>query len=653
MSTQESKQLGKIVKTYRERLSLSQEQAAKMAGINRSVVAHLEQGLRLPKVKRIEALCKALEIPAEYWHAFTLPDSSERFAFEDILSELVGRKVHLTYHDESVQEAAQQLINKLIDEHSSDRQTHDLFNSVLVFYGVQPTSWPFFAHYLGASAFDNLLSFEHAIRSYQKDAIRLYSTLSQAYKALNASQNLMASLAPLQPNSLISYERRAPWDVIQEVGDEQLPDLGYIAAARVQQEEAERQALKTFLEDLAKQLREEGPTAISQIKEKTRRRMDSFLRKFDSTLQHGPFSPLFAPDADELVREAQRLAPKSEEELARMAETQNIALQNLAHYLSADYMDVYVATSMRNDADFVSVNQFVRTLFSHNQIEPLKLRYFNPTQSWLDDRIGKGLVEALMLKRSQATIYMAQKSDTFGKDSEASIALGQGKPVIVYVPKLSIPQADIDSEALSLKTRSELELELRKEVGEEQLDLDASIDDEALVARILLHRLKKVPERDLHMAIKQHWADFDLYGEAHRITDEDERAQYRQWLDQLIKQQLEVLCPTGIREHLHGLLVAVALRFERRARVFREIHPLAVQVILSSGVLNGILVVRSVDQCADILRSLIENKLSLTLEQDSQNIRLVEETTGSTIRVISRHQLLRNAFETFYKEYNQ
>ncbi|HAA53799.1 MAG TPA: hypothetical protein DCE42_03550, partial [Myxococcales bacterium] len=169
----------------------------------------------------------------------------------------------------------------------------------------------------------------------------------------------------------------------------------------------------------------------------------------------------------------------------------------------------------------------------------------------------------------------------------------------------------------------------------------------------LLHRLKKVPERDLHMAIKQHWADFDLYGEAHRITDEDERAQYRQWLDQQIKQQLEVLCPTGIREHLHGLLVAVALRFERRARVFREIHPLAVQVILSSGVLNGILVVRSVDQCADILRSLIENKLSTTLEQDSQNIRLVEETTGSTIRVISRHQLLRNAFETFYKEYNQ
>ena len=65
----------------------------------------------------------------------------------------------------------------------------------------------------------------------------------------------------------------------------------------------------------------------------------------------------------------------------------------------------------------------------------LNLRYFNPTQSWIDDRIAKGLVEALMLRRATVTIYMAQKTDTFGKDSEASVALGQGRPVIVYVPK--------------------------------------------------------------------------------------------------------------------------------------------------------------------------------------------------------------------------
>jgi len=103
------------------------------------------------------------------------------------------------------------------------------------------------------------------------------------------------------------------------------------------------------------------------------------------------------------------------------------AEQNLANYLSADYLDVYVATSMRTDADFISVNRFVRSLFSHDLIRPLKLRYFNPTQSWIDDRVAKGPVEALMLRRASMTIYMAQKDDTFGKDSEASVALGQGK----------------------------------------------------------------------------------------------------------------------------------------------------------------------------------------------------------------------------------
>jgi hypothetical protein len=78
------------------------------------------------------------------------------------------------------------------------------------------------------------------------------------------------------------------------------------------------------------------------------------------------------------------------------------------------------------------------------------------------------------------------------------------------------------------------------------------------------------------------------------------------------------------------------------------VHPLALQVILSSGVLNGILVSRSVDSCADLIRSLIRNSLELELVVDDLNYRLVEKSTGSTVRVISQHQLLKNAFATFY-----
>jgi len=90
------------------------------------------------------------------------------------------------------------------------------------------------------------------------------------------------------------------------------------------------------------------------------------------------------------------------------------------------------------------------------------------------------------------------------------------------------------------------------------------------------------------------------------------------------------------------------MRFERRAKIFREIHPLALQVILSSGVLNGILVARSVESCAMLLGQLVKNELALELKVDDDNYRLVEKTTQSTIRVISRNQLLRNAFVTFY-----
>src|SRR5439155_15729411 len=134
--------------------------------------------------------------------------------------------------------------------------------------------------------------------------------------------------------------------------------LGYISATRVKKESAERQALKTFLEGLAKTARQEGILDLKETNEKTKRRMDSLLRKFNSSLPHGLFSPLFAPDPDLLEREANRLAPKSDIELTRMSETQHVAQRNLAQCLSADYMDVYVATSMRTDADFVSVNQF-------------------------------------------------------------------------------------------------------------------------------------------------------------------------------------------------------------------------------------------------------------------------------------------------------
>ena len=331
-----------------------------------------------------------------------------------------------------------------------------------------------------------------------------------------------------------------------------------------------------------------------------------------------------------------------------MQATQSVAQQNLAQYLAADYLDVYVATSMRTESDFVSVNRFVQALFTHDDVRPLKLRYFNPTQSWIDDRVAKGLVEALMLRRSQLTIYMAQKEDTFGKDSEASVALGQGKPVIVYVPKLVVSELSIDTENLGKARRDQLEAHIREEGADEDQDFDETMDTEALLGRLLSIRLEGAAGDVLANAVKRHWADFDLYGEARRIEASDDRAEYRRWLDAVVGAEDPVEPPAQVKDKVVSILVATSLRFERRARIFREVHPLALQVILSSGVLNGILVARSVDSCATVIHALIQNDLDLEMvfpmAEGDLNYRLVEKTTGSTIRVISRHQLLHNAF---------
>lgn len=641
-------ELGNLVKFTRENLGVSQDALAQKLRplVNRSHIAHLEQGLRIPKPQVLAALCKELNIPSVYWSPFTSEDSLLRFDFEEKLSELVGFSVGIYQVDLAAKVAVEGLINKLFSANLTLDQAHSNFNSILVFYGVKSATHAFFNRYFKPESFGSITDFEQGVLKYQSEVIRLFSTFADAYRSLNENHEISVMLDVLSSHSLDEFHSRTEWNVIERIPDENLPDLGYISAARVAQEATERGVLKRFLDELADNIHKNGPTVVDTLDPRLKRRMDTLLRKFNSKFPHGLFSPLFAPDPDDLRREAQRLAPKTEGDLDRMRQTQEVGLKNFSHYVTADYMDVYVATSMRTDADFVSVNHFVKTLFDHNKVRQLKLRYFNPTQSWVEDRIAKGLVEALMLRRANFTIYMAQKSDTFGKDSEASVALGQGKPVIVYVPKISIDGV-IDTETIYRMDRQQiLKLAIDEKIIDEA-DVDDSVDKIAVFAKILSAKLEALDDIILNSLVSEIWADFDLYGETDRIKSDQEKADYRKWLDQVIAKDAGLQIPK-FRPEIIKILVATAVNFEKRAHVFREVHPLALQVILSSGVLNGILVVRSIDECAEILYSLIKNTLDLEVIKDELNYRLVEKLTGSTIRVISRHQLIQNAFESFY-----
>ena len=126
--------------------------------------------------------------------------------------------------------------------------------------------------------------------------------------------------------------------------------------------------------------------------------------------------------------------PRAEEVVAELLNTLELvdatrktARANTDDYLIASKIDVYVATSMRENWEFSETASFLVDVFDREH-EILKcLDYFDPTQSLLGS-VDKGLLEGLMLNRVRATLYMTQESDTLGKDSELASTLAQGKP---------------------------------------------------------------------------------------------------------------------------------------------------------------------------------------------------------------------------------
>lgn len=153
------------------------------------------------------------------------------------------------------------------------------------------------------------------------------------------------------------------------------------------------------------------------------------LRRFD---QYCDANPKLSDDT-ESVAFARRLREMDE----GFKRVQEVALRNTDVYLTWDHLDVYVATSMRNRWEYEEIFDFTQNLFQSPELTGLKLRYFDPTQSKCRTSRDKGLLEGLMLKRAACTIYMAQETDTLGKDSELANTLAQGKPVIAFVPKIT------------------------------------------------------------------------------------------------------------------------------------------------------------------------------------------------------------------------
>lgn len=142
---------------------------------------------------------------------------------------------------------------------------------------------------------------------------------------------------------------------------------------------------------------------------------------------------------------------------------------------------------MRSDADFVEQHRFVKEMFDDPEVAPLRLRYFDPTLSWVKSRITKGLVESLMLRRAKVTIYNAGEGESLGKDSELAATLAQGKPVIVYVRE----GAAYDSRAETYRATHPLGLQIALNTGVAHgiIVVRTAAQCARLLRRVLLHEL--------------------------------------------------------------------------------------------------------------------------------------------------------------------
>ncbi|MCB8999648.1 MAG: hypothetical protein H6540_06245 [Bacteroidales bacterium] len=309
---------------------------------------------------------------------------------------------------------------------------------------------------------------------------------------------------------------------------------------------------------------------------------------------------------DELAKRIEKNPNDSEALLleSKRKEIVEIGKKNDVAYLASDHLDVYVATSMRKPHEFAMVNKFVKEISHDKTIKSLKLRIFNPTLAYCNNRIDKGLSEALMLKRAKCTIYLAQESETLGKDSELASTLAQGKVVIAYVPIGNKSYVDSLLSALS--------------------DFDKDVDEKEVIINQL------------------------------RIFNPD-----LAWNDNLIQSYFKNKSAISIKELKDKLYDVVENYYEGRASGLKEKHPLGIQVNLKSGVANGVIVSRSVKDTIALVVDTVQNTLGFTVERNPTDrngnvlknyIYLKENRTDSIYRVKSGHDLLTTSFWNFYNQ---
>lgn len=489
-------------------------------------------------------------------------------------------------------------------------------NELLLMVHKDRVEAPFFDHFFGPDC--TIGTIPQGVERFQRTALLLYGNFVFGYRKLSRMKDAaefkreVAAAFPDAKAEAAYFQNRQPKLLeIDRIEKDQTPFVGYLSANEVR---ADRQRCKLLRaataevgaagswDDLLAKVREmAGKDEVAPL--------ESIITNFHAANRAADLAGL-EKSLKESFDQIENLAKTVDAVRARAA-------RNQGTYLTWDHMDVYFATSMRKAWEYKDLYEFIDRLMAADEIKDLGLRYFDPTQAYTDNRVNKGLVEALMLKRARCTVYSVQDTDTLGKDSELASTLAQGKPVIAFVPDLNVEQRTaqlMTEDPATILERWRFVLYADDQIGQRLKGEDLSVIDHVEDA------LKQFCGRKI-------WSS---------LRDEDAIRRFAR--------------TTGGALGSFCRLIATAEKivYDKRARTLRESHPLALQVNLDTGVANGVLVVRTIPDCAALLRRVLLGEMEFSLEEKAGMWHLRERISGCIYRVVTNDRKLNNCFWNFY-----
>lgn len=505
------------------------------------------------------------------------------------------------------------------------RIDHSQFNELLLIVNKDRVSEPFFRFFFSTSTAEEPPSctvdeLRRGVEEFQRTALLCFGNFIYAFRSLSRARSraeICSKLGVLcsRPEDMEQSlrKRQPPILSVKPISRDDTYLIGYLSTAEIL---AEHHRAKFLLQAIPENHRiswSELDSALEDIgaghKEPTKQLVSVLRQRLEREASPQDLRQLLNEEFVQLDELAQRVE-----------RTHLVGDRNTDVYLTWDHMDVYFATSMRKRWEYEDLYDFVNALMARPELAELNIRYFDPTQSFDKNRINKGLVEALMLKRATCTVYSVQDTDTLGKDSELAATLAQGKPVIAYAP-----QIDVNERV-------------------QQLGLQRP--------RALKERLQFIFYADESFGAT-FTADMEFIQSFSAALDAFEaNMPWRALTDASASQQFRSAHGADLTRFCRVIALSEQRIYNKRADTMLKAHPLALQVNLDTGVANGVLVVRDIPTCAVLVRRILTNSMEFEVrnDPDTNSWLLVERLTNSIFRVVTRDRKLTNCFWNFYRK---